>query len=260
MFFKKNKPWVRFVNAMPGVEVAHPIIRSQSHSFDWFRAAASDYRERQKEHERTPNKFLISPTRCPGFHNFFKTGFIVTNPIDFTIETRKDSPGLFKWECPINAVFEGREYIGAHTPDQLFQFMPFREDTLSSLVKLHTRWRMYSSPDIVFLQLPIAYPDHNLFTAAHGVIDNQVLLELNVQLFWHKLEGIHLVKAGTPLCHLVPIPRDFIVDMKIDRYTENDRYNEMAYEYLASKEWHKDIKNFFKSCKTLLTKKRSDAG
>ena len=161
---------------------------------------------------------------------------------------------MFKWECPVNAVFEGREYIGAHTPDQLADFMPMREDTLSTLIKLHTRWRMNSSPDIVFLQLPIAYPDHNLFTAAHGIIDNQTLLEVNVQLFWHKLNGKHLVKAGTPLCHIVPFPRDFVVDLRVETMTKEDRYVELAYEYLAKKEYHKDLKSFFGSCKKLLTR------
>lgn len=240
---------------MPGVEYAHPVVRSNTHSFDWFKSASVDYRRRQVEYENQPNEFLISTTRCPGLHQFFKSGFIITNPIDFTIETRKDKPGLFKWDCSVNAVFEGREYIGAHDSDQLYNFMPFREDTLSSLIKIHTRWKMYSSPDIVFLQLPIAYPDHNLFTAAHGIIDNQVLLELNVQLFWHKLEGIHLIKAGTPLCHLIPIPRDFSIDLEVSKFTKEDRYNEMSYEYLANKEWHKNIKNFYNSCKELLTKK-----
>ncbi len=254
MFFKKKNPWVRFVNAMPGAVLAHPIIRSQNYNFNWYKEAASNYKIRQQEYEKKPNGFLISTTRCPGLHQFFKSGFIVTAPLDFTIETRKDKPGLFKWECPFNAVFDGREYIGAHTPDQLSQFMPFREDTLSSLIKVHTRWRIYSSPDIVFLQLPIAYPDHNMFTAAHGVIDCQVLLEMNVQLFWHKLEGIHLVKAGTPLCHLVPIPRELSVDMQIDSYTKEDRYNEQAYEYLANVQWNKDIKKFYDSCKKLLGK------
>lgn len=239
---------------MPGVEFAHPVIKSQSYSFDWFKKASADYRSKLSNHSVQPNNFLVSTTRCPGLHNFFKSGFIITNPIDFVIETRKDKPGGFKWHCPFNAVFDGREYIGSHNPDQLYDLMPFREDTLSSLIKVHTRWRMTSSSDILFLQLPIAYPDHNLFTAAHGIIDPQMLLEINVQLFWHKLDGIHLVKAGTPLCHLIPIPRDFSVDFSVEQFTKEDRYREMAYEYLANKEWHKDVKRFYESCKKLLSK------
>jgi|TARA_B110000503_G_scaffold127178_1_gene196601 hypothetical protein len=257
MFFKKKKPWVRFTNAMAGAEIAHPVITAQSYNFDWYKAAAADYRKRQSERTETQNlnNHLVSTTRCPGLHQLFKTGFIITNPIDFTIETKKDSPGLFRWESAVNAEFGGKDYIGAHVPEQLYQFMPFREDTLSSLVKVNTQWKMYSSADIVFLQLPIAYPDHNMFTAAHGMLDPQIVFEINVQLFWHKLEGIHLVKAGTPLCHLVPIPRNLLVDMQVDKYTIDDHYNTMAYEYLARKEYNKDIKSFFAATKKLLTRK-----
>jgi hypothetical protein len=252
MFFKKKKPFVRFVNAMPGVEISHPVLRATDYKFDWVRSAAMDYKERKSNYQM--DDFLIGLNRCPGISHYLQTGFIITAPIDFTSATDSAKPDLFEWTCPVNFEFEGREYIGSHSSDQLAKFVPFRSDTLKTIIKVNTRWMIQSSSDIIFLQLPIAYPDHSTFTAAHGIIDCQKLLEINVQLFWHKKDGIALIKAGTPLCHIVPIPREFVVDLVVEARTEKDRYISAAYEYLAKKEFNKDMKLFFNSAKKLLSK------
>lgn len=255
MFFKKKKPWVKFVNSMPGVEIAHPVMKAHTHNFEWFKTAALDYKKRKNYFDENPNHHLLSATRCPGLQQFFKSGFIVSNPIDFTIETKKENAEYFRWGSPTNGIADGQDYISSHSPSQLADFMPFREDTLKTLIKIQTRWKIYSSSDIVFLQIPIAYPDHNMFTAAHGIVDPQIALELNVILFWHKLDGIHLVKAGTPLFYLIPIPRDLSIDFEVSRHTEEDTYKGLAYTYLHRKEWNKDIKSFIKSSKKLLGSK-----
>jgi hypothetical protein len=253
MFFKKKKPFVRFVNLIPGVEISHPIIRANEYVFEWFREASKDYKTKLSNTDHyTP---VVSTTRCPGLHGLFKTGFIVTTPIDFTITTDQTEPGTFEWGCPMYGNVNGQDYISGHSPTQLAKYTAFREDTLSSIIKVNTFWKINSSPDIVFLQVPISYPDHSLFTAATGVLNScENYYEVNIQLFWHKLNGTHHVKAGTPLCQLIPVPKDFVVDLRVERMTEEDQYVSKAYEYLTRKEYNKNLKSFFTSCKKLLTR------
>jgi hypothetical protein len=120
------------------------------------------------------------------------------------------------------------------------------------MLKINTRWRASCSDDIVFLQMPVPYPEHTNFTAATGIFDFHQSPEINVQLYWHNLDGIHLVKAGTPLCMLVPIPRNFNIDLFVETATIEDRYKDSAWNYIANKEFNKDIKAFYETSKKLL--------
>jgi hypothetical protein len=249
MFFKK-KPFVRFVNLIPGIESAHPVIRTNEFKFNWLRNASLDFKERLAT--ASTARMLTGVNRCPGILQYLKQGFIVTAPIDFTISTDLSDPGNFRWTSPSDFKWEGDPYIGFHSPDQLSKFVPIRDDTLSTVVKVNTFWRINSSPDIIFLQLPIAYPDHNNFTAVHGIIDCEHYVEINVQMFWHRLNDTVLIKAGTPLCQLIPIPRNLITDLIVEPATEHDYYVAKSWKYLVNKEYVKDLKHFLRSAKKLL--------
>lgn len=248
MFFKK-KPFARFVNLLPGVEIAHPIVRANEIHPKWLREAAIDFK--QRDASARPNEIMASTSRCPGLTEYFKQGFIVTAPMDFTITTtNKHDPFQFDYYGPVS--LQNKPYIGSHHTPQLAKFMPMREDTHDWLVKVNTYWRINSSEDIVFLQMPIAYPDHNIFTAAHGIVDCQNYTEINVQLFWHKLNDTVLVEAGTPLCQLIPIPRNLAVDLIVERPTEEDKYISEAWAYLTTQKFKKDMKSFLAQAKKLL--------
>lgn len=249
MFFCKKKPWVRFVNFIPGVEIAHPVIRTQDHRFDWFKAASLEFKEKMATKNLTDP--MAGTNRCPGIGDLFKTGFIITAPMDFVIKTRIDNPVGFAWNMPQGAE-SNSNYIGQHSYDQLAKFCPFRTDTLKSLVKVNTQWRITSSDDIVFLQMPLPYADHNIFTAAHGIIDCSKYYELNIQLFWHKLNDDILIEAGTPICQLIPIPRNLLVDLIVEPANDHDRYMANAWAYLVMKNYVKNIKHFFTATKKLL--------
>lgn len=252
MFFKK-KPFVRFVNLLPGVEVAHPIVRANEIKPKWLTEAAKDFKQRCKH--ASPAEILGSGSRCPGLTEYFKEGFIVTAPMDFTITTTENPDEAFGWDYYGPTSLQNRPYIGVHHKPQLAQFMPMRKDTHNSLVKVNTFWRLNASDDVVLLQMPIAYPDHNIFTAAHGIIDPLNYTEINVQLFWHNLGGTVLVEAGTPLCQLIPIPRSFAVDLIVERPTEEDKYVSEAWAYLTTQKFKKDMKSFLAQAKKLLGRK-----
>lgn len=249
-FFKK-KPYVRFVNTIPGVEIAHPIIRSHEARHEWIRNAAVDFK--QKQANQSPTDRLNSISRCPGVSGLNRLGFIVPNPIDFVITTSLEEPNIFHWDCA-ERMSDGSDYIGSHSMDQLAKYIPFREDTIAPIVKVHTNWKISASPDIVFLVMPIAYPDHNVFSSAHGILDPHQTMEINVQLFWHKKQGSALIRAGTPLTQLIPIPRELSVDLKVERATPEDLYKSTAWNYIQRRNYSRDIKEYFNLTKKLFKK------
>lgn len=255
MFFKK-KPFVRFVNMMPGVETVHPIIQTKEIKVDWIRQAALSYRNAVKNNNDI-TKSIPSITKCPGISHLFKLGFIVPAPIDFTITTRSSTfeQGIFEWECPVNYNLDSQPYIDGHPKEQLNDFMPFKDGTFPTVIKVNTRWKVQMSPDIMLLQIPIAYPDHNIFSAVHGVLDGDTSIEVNVQLYWHKNNEKIIVKAGTPLCQYIPIPKNLEVDLRVETPTDADRYLASAWQYLCKKSYNRDGKTFREQAKKLIRSK-----
>ena len=138
------------------------------------------------------------------------------------------------------------------------RFVPFRNDTLKTIIKVNTFWRYSSSDDIVLLQMPIPYPDHNIFTACTGIIDPDKYLELIVQLQWHKLDGQYTIKAGTPLCQLIPIPKKLAVELIVDRLTPEDEYLSRAHKYLVTHSYKRNLTLWKNCCKIILDKLRKN--
>lgn len=243
----KSKRKARFINLIPGVEVAHPIVPAKEIKPAWLKDAASAWREQVKLADPQSPHAGGSVIRCPGLIDFFKRGYVIPCPFDFTITTFKDNDNGFAWDCSLgNSVGTDslREPpISGHPEQQLAAFMPWREDTLKSVIKVQTFWRYQSTDDVVFLLLPYFYADHIDFTSVHGIFDPQQTTSINVQLLWHhKGDSTTLVKAGTPLAQLIPVPREFAIDLEIDIPTEEDIRKAKAAKYLLSKDYNKNMR------------------
>lgn len=257
MLFKKKQTWVRFVNLIPGVELVHPVIPTSEMNVDWIKRAAKDYRE-QLVNNLDPTKQQVSVSRCPGILNLYKFGYVVTNPVDFVITTNDiDQQGKVHWETSADySGVDGRPYISTHSREQLGDFLNFRVDTLGSIIKVNTKWQVTMSDDIVLLQLPIPYPEHNYFSAVPGVLDGRYNTMINVQLQWHRRKDKILVKAGTPLCQYIPVPRDFTPNLVVERATADDEYLSQAWSYIDNKQYNKDKSSWYKQAAALIKKWR----
>lgn len=225
-WFKKMKPYIRFYSLEPGVTDLYPIIKSS--------ALKRGYTEVPQ-----PDGYPSSKN-CPGIKKVVSSGWIVTAPADFTIKTMGDGVRL-EWAEPyrFSKVTPNMDaYVSAHGHSQTEPLLDDPANTLKTAVKLETPWRVEASEDIVLLQVPVAYNNESRFTAATGVLDTRYGHLLNVQLFWHVLEGETLVRAGTPLCQLIPVSRKMLssssYDVTIDNATEQDREKERKFNYAAN--------------------------
>jgi len=198
-FRKENK--IEFVSLVQGVSEMFPVTAARSYKPKWAESAVTEYKSMIKDQVNFNHISL-----CPGIFDLFKTGYIVHAWHDTLIKTNGDGH-TFQWAVPN---FDSLEItgvtqpVGSHTED-ITKFLPQRPHSLKGVVKFNTPWRIIAPKGVKFLMLPIEYSDDHLFDAAMGILDPEVSNEINVQVYWNKLNGEHKIKAGTPLCQLIPL-------------------------------------------------------
>lgn len=222
----KKKPFIRFYSLEPGVLNLFPIIK------------ASEVKRPYMTVDQPEN--APSSKNCPGIKKIVSSGWIVQAPADFIIKTTGDGVSI-EWQEPFrfSKISEGRDaYVSAHGRSQTEPLIDDPSSVLKTAIKLETPWRVEASDDLVLLQMPVVYNNERRFTAASGVLDTRYGHLLNIQLFWHVLEGETLVRAGTPLCQLIPVPRSSLnsssYDVTIDTATELDQQKEREFNYAAN--------------------------
>jgi hypothetical protein len=226
--FHKKKPFIRFYSLEPGVLEVFPIVPSS----------------------QIKRKFISSPVVpgessskfCPGIRKIVSTGWIVTAPADFLIKPSDDGV-KFEWVEPWRfgssaMTLRGTTYIADHGPNQVVPLLDDPEDTLKSVVKVQTPWRVETSDDIVLLQMPVTYNNESRFYSATGVFDPRYGYNVNIQLFWKKLNEETVIKAGTPLCQFIPMSRKHLAsnfyDVIIEDANPNDIITEKAFVYASN--------------------------
>jgi hypothetical protein len=226
---KEKKSYVRFYSLEPGVADIFPIVSSASIKRNFMTS------EQVGDRPET-----LSSKNCPGIRKIISTGWIVPAPADFVIQTNGDGVSM-EWAEPyrFSKVSPGRDsYVSSHTRSQVEPLLDDPEDTLKTVVKLETPWRIEASDDVVLLFMPVAYNNESRFQAAHGILDTKYGHVLNIQLFWKDMNSKTLVRAGTPLVQIIPIPRQSLslsnYDVTIEKFRDEDLEKEKAFNYAAN--------------------------
>ena len=252
MLFKKENSWLRFYSLEPGVAEVWPIIPAHKLKRAWM----------QRNDPPDPDNGNMHTKNCPGITKLVSMGYVLRAPADFIIKTDKDNNTTFNWseatrfntEDPNNP-----RYIGFHNQHQTEPTLDDPTKTLKVAVKVDTPWRVKASDDILLLQVPVSYNNEPRFTAAHGILDPRFAHVVNVQLYWHVMDGETLIKAGTPLCHYIPVQRDFgiqNIDLIVDDANEDDKILEKAFNYSNQAIFlqHDNLKSRLQRTSSVMTK------
>ena len=260
MIFKKKKPWVRFYSVDPGVAELQPWIPAAKLHRKWRTEALKNTASKEKRcpylrvtklwermsaelrgDEGIPELYEHAVT-CPALRDVMDSGYVLKCPADILIKT--DGTGVnFQWLSQMRFCTQmgPGKYVSAHIPQQtegMRHLIDQNKDVLDWTIKLELPWRVQAHPDLVFIQMPIPYWDEDRFTPPTGVVDPSYSYEINLQLFWHKIEeGEYLIKAGTPLCQWVPVHRSFLSNRNIDFHCETA--NEADFENNAIMEYQR---------------------
>jgi len=194
-----------FESLLPGLELHMPIIPAKELKREWVEAARADFIEAKKE---GINQTHIA--RCPGIFDINRTGWVLKSWLDIEIETNGDLD-TFLWRTPIcqkeRCPMAG-DAVGWHHKDDFFKFQKnFPSNTLGSIIKIQTPWRILIPKGYNVLEMPVPYSDESRFTVLPGTFYAGVAA-CNVQMLWHVTNGKTIIKAGTPLAQYILIPED----------------------------------------------------
>ena len=260
MIFKKKKPWVRFYSVDPGVAELQPWIPAAKLHRKWRTQALKDSASKEKRcpvmrvtklwermsaelngEDGIPELYEHAVT-CPALRDVMDSGYVLKCPADILIKT--DGTGVnFQWMSQMKFCTQTGpgKYVSAHIPQQtegMRHLVDQNKDVLDWTIKLELPWRVQAHPDLVCIQMPIPYWDEDRFSPPTGVVDPSYSYEINLQLFWHKVEqGEYLIKSGTPLCQWVPVHRSYLSNRNIDFHCETA--NEADFENNAIMEYQR---------------------
>ena len=202
---KSGMKTIEFFSMLPGVADACPVIPASQFRPKWMSSARQDYIDQLKTQEGRFNHIY----QCPGIFDLYNQGFIIPAWHDILIKTNGNLTG-FAWMTPsveFTDLTEGRAVVGKHN-DGLDKYLPKKPWALKSIIKFNTPWHIIAPKGLKFLMLPVAYTDSYEFESTIGILDPGISSEINVQVYWNVPNGEHIVKAGTPLAHLVPLTPD----------------------------------------------------
>jgi hypothetical protein len=225
-FFRNKKKFIRFYSVDRGTPTLFPIIKSTNLPRNYI-------------NQKLPVDTLASKN-CPGVKKIVSAGWIVPAPADFMIQTNGDGVTFEYAETyRFSKVTAGMDaYVTSHTRAQTEPLLDDPNTTLKTVVKIETPWRIETDEDTLLLFMPVTYNNENRFSAAIGIFDPKYGHVLNIQLFWKVLDGKTIVKAGTPLCQIVPISRkDFntsAYDVTIGMATAIDEVKEKEFNYASN--------------------------
>tara|TARA_R110002153_G_scaffold183037_1_gene336277 strand:+ start:53 stop:814 length:762 start_codon:yes stop_codon:yes gene_type:complete len=193
---------IEFVSRIKGVADIYPVLKASQYKRKWVDVALKDYKEHHQE-MKTKTHLM----RCPGIFSLLNEGYILTTWHDVIITTKKGEEG-FSWQVPMNES-DNKEMFDVAPIDAQYEsitkWFPKNERQTNTFVKINSPINVIAPKGIRLLIAPIPYPDQFDFECASGILDPSESTELNAQLKWFKEDGEVLIKAGTPIAHLIPI-------------------------------------------------------
>ena len=233
MFFKKKeKEKIRFTNLIDGVVANYPLIRASKLNRPWLKEPTREFKE---SYTKLKSGCPFTGTRprniakCPGIQSLFNTGYILVAPYDFRVVTNNDRSTI-----EINLPFQHSELgfapVATHQADVLHKYCPAPHNTLDSILKIDGGWQVTAPDDVVFWMTNLHYTEEQRFSSVTGILDPRDSTKLISQLYWHVLDGTEIIKAGTPLTHIIPMKRGFDPEYECDIPNENDgRISRISY-------------------------------
>lgn len=193
---------IEFYSTVAGLPDMFPVVKAKDALPIWAKSARDSYVKKKEQSIGRMNHIY----QCPGIFDLFNHGYIIPMWHDVIINTNGD-PDTFSWTVPssdladlnpeVNLIENQSNGVGA--------VMPIKPWSLNTLIKINTPWRIVAPRGVKFLVMPIAYPDRFEFESSIGILNPGYSNEINIQLYYNVQKGDVLIKAGTPLAHIIPL-------------------------------------------------------
>ncbi len=198
MFDKKEK--IEFYSTNVYSLCSYPIEQFKTDDSEWY--------QNLKNLMKLKNSEIMQNTfRCPGLFSPFKHGYILRSWYDFKIIPNEHTLNI---QYPSPDIFlNTSESINFHEPSMLME--AFKDKIVEGkkchklILKINTSWFVKLPKGYQLLQTNIPLTEEKRFSAVTGIYDPLINNQITIPLFWHHLDESTTIKAGTPLCFLLPI-------------------------------------------------------
>lgn len=210
---------ITFFSITPGLKELFPVIPAHQYKPKWVSKARESFKEESKNYEGDKFAHIY---RCPGIFDLMKYGYIFTLPFDLTIETNGDKETV-SYILPSTdlKLLMGTDPLTAHMDNKIVGFFPPKPWSIKTILKITTPWYIIAPKNLKFLIIPIPYSDNYEFEMAPGILDPGLSSEINFQLHWNVVIGKRTIKAGTPICQIIPISEEKY-ELEVRDATEKD--------------------------------------
>lgn len=241
----KQAPSITFMSFIPHLEDMYPIYSASEATFPWISESYAEGQPRLKDYSSTRQNGITA--KCSGIVGLSQRGWIVSSWCDIVIETTGDGE-TFKSRSALPPESFSHLPKGANGaplgffPPSVYGSLPstgLPANTLKTLIKFHLPWTFRITPGWGLLTLPLEYTPEHRFSAAIGVINPRISQQLNPVLYWHVMKGQTLIKAGTPLMRIVPIPLTNKWNTIIRPATQDERNFYDSQRLFASAHYHR---------------------
>lgn len=193
---------IEFYSTVPGLPDLYPIEEAKDAMPNWAKAARDSYIKRKNQSLGRMSHIY----QCPGIFDLYKQGYVIPMWHDVIISTN-GNPDEFTWTVPTSDLAELRPDVNIieNQSNGVGSVMPIKPWSLNTLLKINTPWHVVAPRGVKLLMIPIAYPDKFEFESAIGMLNPGHSNEINIQLYYNVQKGDVLIKAGTPLAHIIPL-------------------------------------------------------
>lgn len=232
---------VEFYSHVAGLKELYPILPAKELALPWRTESAHRAAEWAKDYTRSTHG---AAHKCSGIMGFVQMGWVVTAWHDFVVVTNGDGKTLewkFSADRILHSALDGPP-LGMFAPP-LFGDLPstpLPPNTVQSVLKVHTPW-FYSVPKgWGLLMVPLDYSAESRFTSAIGVLNPRISRQVNPILYWHVLKGETLVRAGTPLCRMIPIRLDTPLNTVVRDATDEEVQYQKFMALISTSTWQRN--------------------
>jgi hypothetical protein len=234
MIFNFKKPPVfKFYSHIPGVKEQYPIIPAKNHRPSWIKSVLEAYKNKTSKLSNHGPQF-VGTGKCPGIIELGKIGWTVTTWFDVIITTsgRRNCAWKIPSTLPPSLPGYSQEPIKFIDMSADENKIPIPDYSSQLLIKMYMPWHVEIPKGWNLLMLPVNYSDDTRFQCSSGILKPGSYVEVNPQIFWNVTQGEELIVAGTPLCHLIPIPDEsYNATAELLEITEEQIKNRQSFYY-----------------------------
>lgn len=246
MSWFKKQPKVEFLCTADVALIQYPIIEARKFMPEWFTQATTEHAKDMLLLKQSNDVNAIRDvSKCNGIRKLLKTGWVVRAYQDIHLQIVGTQ---FIWTTPLDQVQLNNIPLVEHHSTDSFKKCPHLENK-TPILKIQLPWLVKIPKGYNMMQLPLAYWNETRFTTATGIFDRQFgFMQINVQLLWEGGDGEFLIKAGTPLAHLILVP-EINVSHTVRLVTEKEARQQQNIVDIKSCSYHQNyavIKNNIK--------------